>query len=167
MKRSARTGVTAVLAAPLFAAVFAAPASAGEHDDNVTLSAVAEGSDVTVTIENNHNRDVRCDWTATNEAEPDNSFTGEPNKKVKKNKSEEFVEQGVADGSYVVTWECHQGELRWGTDGWSDPATAEPVEFTVGDGGGTGTGSLGSLGNLFGSLDFGSLGGDSDDNSGD
>ncbi|AOW92177.1 hypothetical protein BFN03_04180 [Rhodococcus sp. WMMA185] len=165
MKKSVRAAATAILAAPLIAAVFAAPASAEEHD-LVTLTADHDGTTVTVNIVNDHNKDVTCSWNAEHESAPENSF-GIADEKVKKNKTETFTEENVAEGSYTLTWNCSQRDNSWGT---GDDGTAAPTEFTIGDDNdGGGTGSWGSLsdfdfGNLIGNLDFlGSLGSDNQD----
>ncbi|AOW92174.1 hypothetical protein BFN03_04165 [Rhodococcus sp. WMMA185] len=142
MKNFARTGATAVLTAPLLAAVFAAPASADPSD--VTLSTSVDGNDVTVSIVNNTQFQLTCNWTAASETSPQNQYTdgglvGE-NGKV-------FDAQTVADGSYLVNWVCDKmfaPEEQWGTPDFADSPTTEPEEFTVGQQHG-GSGSLADL----------------------
>ncbi|WP_139277649.1 hypothetical protein [Rhodococcus marinonascens] len=147
MKKSVRTAATAVLAAPLLAAVFAAPASAAPHD--VTLSAAVEGSDFTVTIVNDSPNQVECDWFAMSSTSSTDELTS--GGFVRSDADADCTKRNVADGNCEVTWSCADRDGgQWGTDGLSDPATAQPFKFTVGEQQG-GSGSLGSL-------DFGSFG---------
>ncbi|WP_072687243.1 hypothetical protein [Rhodococcus marinonascens] len=155
MKKSVRTAATAVLAAPLLAAVFAAPASVDEHDDLVTLTAVADGSDVTITITNGHDMNVDCTWTAVNAADDTADLEGEGTVRDE-DVTLAFTETGVADGSYTVTWACDREGTEWGTEG--ENATALAPEFTIGTVAGTGSSAsvTGVIGNLISLLPAGS-----------
>ncbi|MEV0945966.1 hypothetical protein [Rhodococcus sp. NPDC049939] len=157
MKKSVRTGVTAVLAAPLVAAVFAAPANAAPGD--VALSTSVEGNSLTVSIVNHTQNQLTCAWTAVSDTSPQNEYTDFG---LVGTEGRVFNAQTVEDGSYTVNWVCDQmfGDEHWGTDGFADPPTADVEHFTVGQQHGE-SGSLGSSDNgdnsgILGS--FGSLG---------
>ncbi|RVW02382.1 hypothetical protein [Rhodococcus spongiicola] len=146
MKKSIRTGAVALLAAPLVATAFAAPAQAagtgslGSSDSSsqeaVSFSVAVEGNDVTASIVNNTDGELGlgCSiWYVLDEegaerellarpiVAPGDTFTSDP----------ETIDEA---GTYVATWTCYSADTdeRWGTEE-SDgvDATAEPVKFTV------------------------------------
>ncbi|AOW92179.1 hypothetical protein BFN03_04190 [Rhodococcus sp. WMMA185] len=173
MKKSVRTTATALLAAPLAAAMFAAPANAtgssssdllgsSGGDELVTLKADVDGNDVTVSIVNGYDHRVKCSMTATNGTEEED-FGGEA--PAPRLATTPYTFEGVADGVYTAPWTC---EASGGEGGpWAGELT-----ITVGD---ADTGSLGSadilgsvkeaFGNLFDSL--GSTGDDTGDGDAD
>ncbi|WP_139277741.1 hypothetical protein [Rhodococcus marinonascens] len=131
MKTSVRAAITAVVAAPLLATVFAAPAQAAPED--VTLSATTEGKDMIVTITNNSESKIEC-----------TTYTSRP---ISGNLGSFMfrdvimdVEPGSADsvrvtakvrGEHTIDWSCDasDGGERWGTF----VGTAEPFEITFED----------------------------------
>ncbi|MEV0945967.1 hypothetical protein [Rhodococcus sp. NPDC049939] len=147
MKNSVRTAATAVLAAPLVAAVFAAPANAAPGD--VRLSTGLQGNNFTFTFFNDSPNQVECDWFVDS-ATTQRTFSGV----VRAESQSEYTLGGVADGDYQVTWFCTDTSgNQWGTDGLSNPPTASPETFTVGELPGN-PGNPGGPGGM-GSLDFG------------
>ncbi|MEV0948514.1 hypothetical protein [Rhodococcus sp. NPDC049939] len=62
MKTSVRAAVTAVLAAPLVAAVFAAPANAAPED--AAFSTLVEGNEITINVVNNTQFKLACAFSA-------------------------------------------------------------------------------------------------------
>ncbi|WP_157109622.1 hypothetical protein [Rhodococcus sp. WMMA185] len=156
MKTSVRAAVTAVVAAPLLATLFAAPANAAPED--VTVSAAVEGKNITVSVVNDSPYNLSCDWTAKRDTEPRYQYGTQD--WVFPDSTEDFAVFNVATGDYKVHWSCVtvETEERWGTWAVSTQPTADPIPLTVGN---ALTGSLDALGSLdlWGSLDaFGSLG---------
>ncbi|WP_127944946.1 hypothetical protein [Rhodococcus spongiicola] len=165
MIKSVRVAVTAAFAAPLLAAVFAAPANAAA--DDVTLTADVQGNDVEVTIANDSPGPIVCSWFPTND-DPDDptllvATLVEPG-------GEDRTAAAFDDGSHQISWWCASllGPEFWGTGELLPTATADPFPFTTpvsaaDDGAGSGSGSLGSadsgsLGSLeYGSAEYGSL----------
>ncbi|MEV0945968.1 hypothetical protein [Rhodococcus sp. NPDC049939] len=152
MNKPVLTALTATLSTPLLAAVFASLASAAQHD--VSLAAAVDDNDFTITIVNDTSKQLEGDWYAKS-ADSDRLTSGGV---VRAGDEANHAKRNVDDARYQVTWLREDiVDNQWGTDGLSDPQTAEPYSFTIGDGddGGPNLRS-GSLGRLFGSL--GSLG---------
>ncbi|RVW05466.1 hypothetical protein [Rhodococcus xishaensis] len=153
MIKSVRAAAAAALAAPLLAAVFAAPANAGVKD--VTLSAKVQGNDVEVIITNDSQRTIVCHWTAAE----DRIFGESYRAFFQRVESDEVYRfpVTVADGSYSINWNCVTplGGETWGSTWDTGRKTADPFLFTAPadtDDEGTGSGSLGSLGSTSGSF---------------
>ncbi|AOW91922.1 hypothetical protein BFN03_02325 [Rhodococcus sp. WMMA185] len=117
MKKSVRTAASALLAAPLLAAVFAAPAQAAPED--VTLSATTEGKDMIVTITNNSESKIDC---RASTAPPISGHSGD----LMFLDVIMDVEPGSVDsarvtaevrGDHTIDWSCEasDGGERWGT----------------------------------------------------
>ncbi|RVW00429.1 hypothetical protein [Rhodococcus spongiicola] len=154
MIKSVRAVATAALAAPLLAAVFAAPANAAPGE--VNLSAEVQGNDVWVTISNDNQLPVLCNWEVTN-GDPEAFFAPILLRLVEPG-GEDRVGLTLEDGNYHVTWNCTNLFEEWGTTVENGPATAAPFPFTIpastddGNDDSADTGSLGSLGSASGSL---------------
>ncbi|RVW06205.1 hypothetical protein [Rhodococcus spongiicola] len=145
MIKSVRATAAAALAAPLLAAVFAAPANAAPED--VTLTAEFQGSDVEVRITNNSSQEIVCLWQVAND---------DPSAPGPFVSRDHLIDRGgeyrstatFDDGSYELSWSC-LGTTRpvgeWGTGNLSPTETAEPIQFTTPastDGGGTDDGGI-------------------------
>ncbi|RVW06206.1 hypothetical protein [Rhodococcus spongiicola] len=131
MKKSVRTAASALLAAPLLAAVFAAPAQAAPED--VTLSATTEGKDMIVTITNNSESKIDCRTYTSPMISAVSADLGPVDVSME-------VDPGSADsarvtakvrGEHTIDWLCDasDGSEYWGTF----RGTAEPVEITFED----------------------------------
>ncbi|AOW93455.1 hypothetical protein BFN03_14530 [Rhodococcus sp. WMMA185] len=142
--------MTAVVAAPLLATVFAAPANAAPED--VTASATVEGKNITVTVVNGSPYNLGCEITSMRDAEP--RFQYSTHGSVDPYSTEDIVVFDVATSDYKVHWRCFTVETdeQWGTWVLGAQPTADPIPLTVGN---ALTGSLEMLGSLdlWGSLD--------------
>ncbi|RVW05464.1 hypothetical protein [Rhodococcus xishaensis] len=166
MIKSVRAAAAVALAAPLLAAVFAAPANAAP--DDVTLAAEVEGNDVWVTLTNNSQGEIVCQWNERNTTNP----SAEPNVFVTtqiQRGYERRIGATFVDGDYQIWWTCSHPDTSetWGT-GETGRKTAEPFPFTTSgstDDDSTGPGSLEDflgtlgLGGLEGILEILGLGG--------
>lgn len=141
--------MTAVIAAPLLATTFAAPATAAPED--VTLSAtIYDKTLIIVTFTNNTPYMLSCDWVATGNTEPLPFFEYKSHRTVLANNSS-WDDVEVGPGDYQIDWLCAPTNggwgKEWGTEKLSSRVTADPTTITVG----RAAGSLGSLGSIFGS----------------
>ncbi|RVW00254.1 hypothetical protein EGT50_16725 [Rhodococcus xishaensis] len=143
------------MAAPLLAAVFAAPANAAPED--VTLSADVTGNDVLVTVANESRLPILCYWEVADDANPAD-FIPPIVLTIVEPGGEDRTRAGYDEGNYHISWGCTNLLESWGT-GEFGRKTVESFPFTtpVRTGDGTASGSLGSLdsGSLE-SVDFGS-----------
>ncbi|MEV0947197.1 hypothetical protein [Rhodococcus sp. NPDC049939] len=145
MIKSARAAATAALAAPLLAAVFAAPANAAPED--VTLAAEVQGNNVDFTLTNNSQQRLSCSVNVAPAATPWNAVWD--HNPLPSPGSDDRFTATLDDGSYQVDWFCHDSDISesWGTGNIGNfTKTAEPIFFTapvVPDDGGTGDGDTG------------------------
>lgn len=124
--------MTAACAAPLVAAVFAAPAGAQETEA-VTLSAAVAGNDFAVSITNDTENEIKCQWNVT-EADADNILVQVGPGAVQPGGPSVYDPVTLAeDGDYLVNWSCYRFDSpdRWGSEGGN--VTAAPFAFTVGE----------------------------------
>ncbi|AOW93399.1 hypothetical protein BFN03_14135 [Rhodococcus sp. WMMA185] len=137
MKTSVRTAAIGLLAAPIAAASFAAPAQATEHEDLVALSATVAGNELTVSIDNSTESTLGCDiWYAPDAADASTTrivrgTSVEPDAPL-----EPAPVTINEPGDYVVGWTCWSAEdwERWGTIEVSGvEPTAQPFPFTIED----------------------------------
>ncbi|WP_127945194.1 hypothetical protein [Rhodococcus spongiicola] len=159
MIKSLRAAATTVLAAPLLATVFAAPASAAPED--VTLTAEFHGNDVEVTFTNDSSEVVRCQWDVRNDGEG----WGRGYSLVNVDPGGEHRPMDTFDdGSYQLDWLCYNPDSgeQWGTEGRIQ--TAESILFTLpfvpdddADDGSLGDLNPGILVGILGALGAGSL----------
>ncbi|MEV0945614.1 hypothetical protein [Rhodococcus sp. NPDC049939] len=129
MKKSVRTAASALLAAPLLAAVFAAPAQAAPED--VTLSATTEGKDLIVTITNNSESKISC-FTST--APPISGQSGDlmfldVSMDVEPGSTDSARVTAEVRGDHTLDWSCDasDGGERWGT--FAGTANAFEISF--------------------------------------
>ncbi|RVW06204.1 hypothetical protein [Rhodococcus spongiicola] len=162
MIKSVRAAVTAALAVPLLAVMFAVPVNAAPED--LTFTVDVQGNDVELIVTINSKYDLDCSWEITNDGNSGANPLGTGATFLYLPDIKEHRKAATFDdGTYQMTWTCKGRPSAtwpapyletWGTPDSVDPAyRTEPITFTVGAvAGEVGTGSLGSL-------DFGILGG--------
>lgn len=143
------SAVLAAATAPLVALSVAAPASAAPED--LQFSASGNRNELTVQFANNTDYHVQCMWVAKRDTAPEYVYSWFMNLLPRETKSDT---QDAFDGDYTINWKCQitEGEAGpqegWGTPGMLVRVTADPYPVYVGA---RATGSLGSLGSIFGS----------------
>ncbi|RVW01917.1 hypothetical protein [Rhodococcus xishaensis] len=143
MSKSVRTALAAALAA-LGAALFAAPANAAP--EGITVSADVRGNTVVITIVNDSDGMVACEWYAPRATDPFDADVAGRSVFGLRSGGVSSTAAVVGDGPHRVEWRCMDGrDWMWGT--LLEPPTAEPILFT--------TPSSTNAGG-FGSLSFGS-----------
>ncbi|WP_139277825.1 hypothetical protein [Rhodococcus marinonascens] len=106
MKKSVRAAAAAVLAVPLLAAAFAAPATAVEPG-NVIVTIGPHPEQVVVNFDNTSTNNVKCEFEATNTRAPFD-VVGAENVAVNAGESK-TIETDAHDGLFLGTWECTDG----------------------------------------------------------
>lgn len=151
------SAVLAAVSAPLIALSMAAPASAAPED--LQFSASGKRNELTVQFANNTDYHVQCTWVAKRDTAPEYVYSWFMNVLPRETKTDSV---DAFDGDYTINWKCqiNEGEAGpqegWGTPGMLVRVTADPYAVHVGAAstgplGSLDTGSLGSLGAIFGS----------------